>query len=113
MYQPLDLHPCQPHSFFFASFLYYRDKLHLLLWEQLRFTVIPGTSKPSALAAMIRPTCNPCSASGTAFPTITSSTRFASSCGTEATSDLMTSTARSSGRKKRNPPLFDFPTAVR
>ena len=52
---------------------------------QYLFTVIPGTSIPKALAAMILPTCKPCSASGTALPTITSSTCFGSSPGIDAT----------------------------
>ena len=58
----------------------------------------PGTSKPNALAEMILPNCRPCSASGTAFPTITSSTLEASSCGTVFIKPRITSTAKSSGR---------------
>ena len=79
---------------------------------QYRLMVIPATSIPKALAEIIRPNCKPCSASGTALPTITSSTRFASNCGMVAISPLITSTARSSGRKKRNPPFLLFVTAV-
>ena len=47
--------------------------------EQYLFTVIPGTlsvSKP--INEIIRPTLSPCSASGVALPTITSSTRVGS-----------------------------------
>ena len=74
---------------------------------------MPGVSKPKALAAIIRPTWRPCSASGTAFPTITSSTLLASSCGTDAINPLITSIAKSSGRVNLKPPLLLFVTAVR
>ena len=80
---------------------------------QYRLMVIPGTSIPNARAAIIRPTCNPCSASGTALPTITSSTWFGFNAGREAISPLITSIAKSSGLVKRNPPFFAFVTAVR
>jgi mono/diheme cytochrome c family protein len=65
-----------------------------------------------ALAAMMRPTCKPCSASGTAFPTITSSTLLLSSWGTLFNRDCITSMARSSGLVNLNPPRFDLATAV-
>ena len=80
---------------------------------QYLFTVMPGTFIGSARTAIMRPICKPCSASGTALPTIKSSTCCGSSCGTVASNCRMVSTARSSGRVKRKPPFFALPTAVR
>src|ERR1700712_4423207 len=67
---------------------------------------------PTALAAIILPTCKPCSASGTALPTITSSILLGSNCGTDASKPCITSIAKSSGLVNLKPPLLDLPTAV-
>ena len=67
--------------------------------EQYLLTVIPGTlSVFNPINEIIRPTFNPCSASGVAFPTMTSSTRNLSNSGTLAIKCLITSAAKSSGR---------------
>jgi hypothetical protein len=60
-----------------------------------------------------RPTFKPCSASGMAFPTITSSIRVLSKFGICAIIYSMVSAANSSGLLKRNKPFGAFPTAVR
>jgi hypothetical protein len=79
---------------------------------QYLLITIPGMSSPNAKSEIIRPICIPCSASCTAFPTIRSSTIFFSSPGTDSSKCLITSAAKSSGRVKRKPPFFAFPTAV-
>ena len=79
---------------------------------QYLLIVIPGTSMPNAFAAMMRPNCKPCSASGTAFPTITSSTNFGSTDGNVFIKPLITSMANSSERIKRKPPFLLLVTAV-
>ena len=65
-----------------------------------------------AFAEIILPTCKPCSASGTALPTITSSILFTSNCGIVANNPLITVTARSSGRVNLKPPFLLLVTAV-
>ena len=80
--------------------------------EQYLFTVIPGTfivSNP--IKEIIRPMFSPCSASGVAFPQITSSILSLSNSGTDATKCLITSAAKSSGRVNLKTPFPDFPTA--
>ena len=62
---------------------------------------------------IILPIFNPCSASGVAFPQITSSIFSLSNSGTEDTKCLITSAAKSSGRVNLKTPLPDFPTADR
>ena len=79
---------------------------------QYLLIVIPGTSIPKAFAAIILPNCNPCSASGTALPTITSSTNFGSTAGKVFIKPLMTSMANSSERMNLKPPFLLFVTAV-
>mmetsp|Transcript_9402 Transcript_9402/g.12796 ORF Transcript_9402/g.12796 Transcript_9402/m.12796 type:complete len:311 (-) Transcript_9402:77-1009(-) len=67
--------------------------------EQYRFTVMPGTfTESNPIKEIIRPTFKPCSASGVAFPTITSSIRSLSNCGTSFMMCFTTSAAKSSGR---------------
>ena len=79
---------------------------------QYLLIVIPGTSMPKAFAAIILPNCNPCSASGTALPTITSSTNFGSTAGKVFIKPFMTSMANSSERMNLKPPFLLFVTAV-
>ena len=80
--------------------------------EQYLLTVIPGTlSVSNPIKEIIRPTFNPCSASGVALPTITSSILSLSNCGTVDIKCLITSAAKSSGRENLNPPLPAFPIA--
>ena len=80
---------------------------------QYLFTVTPGTlSVPKPINETIRAIFSPCSASGVAFPTITSSISSLSKFGISAIKCLTTSAARSSARVKRNTPRADFPTAV-
>ena len=80
--------------------------------EQYLFTVIPGTfivSNP--IKEIILPILSPCSASGVAFPTITSSILSASKLGTDFTKCFTTSAAKSSGRVNLKTPFPHFPTA--
>ena len=63
---------------------------------QYLLIVTPGTSFPRALAEINLATCRPCSPSGLAQPTITSSTLVVSSSGTCEARCLITSTAKSS-----------------
>ena len=82
--------------------------------EQNRLIVMPGTpfGKPARSEAM-RATLNPCSASGIAQPTITSS--IASACRSEhrAMTFRRTCASMSSGRTFLNIPRGAFPTGVR
>ena len=80
---------------------------------QYRLTVIPATSLPNALLEIFLPICSPCSPSGLAQPTMTSSIRDDSIMGYLAISALITKTARSSDLKFLNPPLLDLVTADR
>ena len=81
---------------------------------QYLFTVIPGTlSVSKAISEIRRATFNPCSASGVALPTITSSICSFSTLGTDATRCLITSAANVSGRVNLKPPRVALPTALR
>ena len=82
--------------------------------EQKRFMVIAGTltGRPARSTAM-RATFMPCSASGKAQPTTTSSMAAGSSWGTRSRKLLMRSPISSSGRVWRSVPRPDRPTAVR
>ena len=76
--------------------------------------VTPGTlSVFKPISETIRAIFKPCSASGVALPTITSSICSLSKLGTEATKALTTSAANSSARVNRKTPLGALPTAVR
>src|ERR1051325_6627293 len=75
--------------------------------------VIVGNAMPEAEQGLNLAKFNPCSASGIAFPTITSSIFSLSRFGTCARTCLITCAARSSGRRKRNIPLEAFPTGER
>ena len=80
---------------------------------QYRLIVTPGTlSVSNPIKEIIRATFSPCSASGVALPTITSSISSLSRLGTAETRFLITSAANSSARVKRNTPRGAFPTAV-
>src|SRR5438445_6776428 len=61
----------------------------------------------------MRSTCNPCSASCTAHPRITSSISDASSAGTRRSASLMATAASSSGRVYRSAPFGALPAGVR
>ena len=82
--------------------------------EQKRFTVWPGTlsGSPASRAAR-RPKLRPCSASGKAQPTITSSISAGSSWGTRSSTPRIAVAARSSGRVVARAPLNALPTGVR
>ena len=82
--------------------------------EQNRFTVWPGISTPGiALDITIFARFMPCSASGKAQPTITSSICRASNCGTCFSTPESTCAPISSGRERRNTPLGALPMAER
>ena len=70
----------------------------------------PGTSFGNDSRDMYLAICIPCSASGTALPTIRSSTIFPSNPSVFSTSFLIMVAARSSGRTNLNPPFFALPT---
>ena len=72
---------------------------------------MPGTSLDSANNDIYLAICIPCSASGTAFPTIRSSIFSFSKPFTDKTRFFITSAARSSGLVNLKPPFFAFPTA--
>ena len=81
---------------------------------QYLFTVTPGTLSVSRpIKEIIRATFKPCSPSGVALPTITSSISSFSKFGNWETMCLITSAARSSARVKRKTPRGALPTAVR
>ena len=82
--------------------------------EQNRLTVTADaeTGTPARKLA-IRATFSPCSPSGIAHPTITSSTSPASKPGARFNASAMTTAAMSSGRVNRNVPDGALPTAVR
>ncbi|MNN27192.1 hypothetical protein D3C81_1407210 [compost metagenome] len=81
---------------------------------QYRLTVTPGTlSVSNPISEMKRAILSPCSASGMAFPTMTSSISSLFKFGTVDTRCLITSVAKSSARIKRNTPRGALPTAVR
>ena len=74
---------------------------------------MPGTvSEFNPIREIIRPMFNPCSASGVALPTITSSTLFGSKLGTSAINFCTTRAPNSSARIFLKSPLGAFPTAV-
>ena len=74
---------------------------------------MPGTlSVCKPMSEIKRPMLSPCSPSGIALPTITSSTSSLSICGNCVIKCSMTFAAKSSGRTKRKPPLLALPTAV-
>ena len=82
--------------------------------EQKRLIVIPATLFGSpASSRPIRATFIPCSASGIAQPTITSSTRAASICGTCASALCSTNASIESGRVDLSAPRGALPTGVR
>ena len=82
--------------------------------EQKRLIVMPGTlsGKPASSNPM-RATFMPCSASGIAQPTITSSTAAASSPGHRSIAAFSTCASMSSGRTFLNMPRGALPTGVR
>ena len=82
--------------------------------EQKRFTVMPATllGRP-ARRIPIRATFMPCSYSGIAQPTITSSIRVGSIWGTCASTCLITCASSESGRVWRKAPRGALPTGVR
>src|SRR5487761_2764322 len=82
--------------------------------EQKRLIVMPGTpgGNPASSTPM-RATFIPCSYSGIAQPTITSSTRAGSIDGTCASTRLSTCASRVSGRVARYAPRGALPTGVR
>ena len=81
---------------------------------QTRFTVRPATDcgRPASSRPM-RATFIPCSASGIAQPTTTSSMAATSSDGSRAQASRSTCASRSSGRVSRNIPRGALPTGVR
>ena len=81
--------------------------------EQYLFTVTPGTlSVFKPIKDTILPMFKPCSASGVAFPTITSSILLTSNSGSVLTKCFTVAAAKSSGRVNRKIPRGAFPTAV-
>src|SRR5262245_4869765 len=81
--------------------------------EQNRLIVCAGTSTPrSASSEISRATLRPCSPSGIAQPSTTSSI-LPLTCGTRATRPRTTSAASSSGRLVASAPLKPRPTAER
>ena len=87
---------------------------YIFLQAQYLFTVTPGTLSVSRpIKEIIRATFKPCSPSGVALPTITSSISSFSKFGNWETICLITSAARSSARVKRKTPRGALPTAVR
>src|SRR6266536_1497381 len=82
--------------------------------EQKRFTVMPATVFGSpARRSPMRATFMPCSYSGIAQPTITSSIRAGSICGTCVSTRLSTCASSESGRVCRKAPRGALPTGVR
>ena len=82
--------------------------------EQKRLIVMPGTLAGSpASSTPMRATFMPCSYSGIAQPTMTSSTRAGSSAGTCASTRCSTCASSVSGRVVRYAPRGALPTAVR
>ena len=80
---------------------------------QSLFTVTPGTSSIFRPMSEINlATLNPCSASGTALPTIKSSIQYLSKSGIELIRNSIVSAANSSGLLNLKKPLGAFPTAV-
>ena len=80
---------------------------------QYRFTVTPGTSSIfSPMREISLPTFNPCSASGIALPTITSSIVLLSKPSIWLIINSIVSAANSSGLLNLKKPLGAFPTAV-
>ena len=82
--------------------------------EQKRLIVMPATEfgNPASSTPM-RATFMPCSYSGIAQPTMTSSMRTASICGTRASTLCSTWASIVSGRVDRNAPRGALPTGVR
>ena len=82
--------------------------------EQKRLIVIPATllGSPASKRPM-RATFIPCSPSGIAQPTITSSTRTGSICGTCASALCSANASMESGRVDFNAPRGALPTGVR
>ena len=82
--------------------------------EQKRLIVMPATLSGSpASSTPMRATFIPCSYSGIAQPTITSSTRAGSIAGACASTLCSTCASSVSGRVERNAPRGALPTAVR
>ena len=80
---------------------------------QYLFTVTPGTSSTfNPIKEINRPTFKPCSASGMALPTITSSIRVLSKSGNSFIMNSMVSAANSSGLLNLKTPFGALPTAV-